>query len=250
MVIMTNPRGIAMSGNTGPTTGVPLRRIGASPIMAPVRRLFLRTLEQTLKMQLVPLENGADAVTTLVHEVSAEREMLLSDLEARQIYNSVRAVAGVEGDMAEVGVFRGASSKIIREAEPRKPLHLFDTFDGLPKPSAKDSGFHAGLYSCSLQDVQQYLAPYHDLHYYPGIFPETADPIRETRFSFVHLDVDLFEGTFQSLQFFWPRMASGGVILSHDYSTSPGVHAAFDEFYGGRVPVIPLAHSQCLVVHA
>jgi O-methyltransferase len=226
-----------------------LRLLGAKPFMAPVRRSFLKTVERTLNMQLVPLETGGDkTVSDLIRQVAGERDMLLSGLEAAQIYHTVRAVSGIEGAMAELGVFRGASSRIIREAEPRKPLHLFDTFQGLPKPSSKDDGFHEGLYRSSLQDVQQYLARYSDLHFHAGLFPQTSGPVRDTRFSFVHLDVDLYQGTLSGLEFFWPRMAAGGVILSHDYSTSPGVRTAFDEFFSNTVPVIPLAHSQCLVV--
>ena len=226
-----------------------LRLLGRKPFMAPVRRLFLKTVERTLNMQLVPLEASADrTVADLVRQVSSEREMELSGLEASQIYNAVRAVSGIEGEMAEVGVFRGASSRIIREAEPDKPFHLFDTFAGLPKPSTKDADFHEGQYQSSLQDVRTYLGRYRNLHFHPGLFPGTAGPVRDTRFSFVHLDVDLYECTLRGLEFFWPRMTAGGVILSHDYSTSPGVRAAFDQFFPTTAPVIPLAHSQCLVI--
>jgi hypothetical protein len=211
----------------------------------------LKTIERTSGMQLVPVEvNGNRVVADLVSQVSRETEMLLSNLEAAQIYQTVRAVAAIPGELAEVGVYRGASSRIIREAEPRKSFHLFDTFAGLPKPSGEDAAFSEGLYQCSLQDVRQYLSRYQDLHFYPGRFPETATPVAHLRFSFVHLDVDLYESTLRSLEFFWPRLELGGAILSHDYATSPGVHTAFQEFFKGKAPVFPLAHSQCLVIRS
>jgi hypothetical protein len=229
-----------------------LRLISSQPLFAPVRRLFLKTVESVLNMQLVPLEiDGDQSIKKLVRQVSKERDMLLSDLEAAQIYHTVRAVAEIRGEMAEVGVYRAASSRIIREAETTKPLHLFDTFQGLPKPSEKDRLFHEGLYRSSLDDVKAYLSKHNDLYFYPGLFPDTAAPIRNKRFSFVHLDVDLYESTLHALEFFWPRLESGGAILSHDYSTSPGVFAAFTEYFSPRkVGVFPLAHSQCLVVKA
>ena len=226
-----------------------LRLLSNQPFFAPLRRLFLKTIEHTLHMQLVPLEiNDDQAVEKLIRQVSNETDMLLSDLEAAQIYRLVRALREVEGEMAEVGVYRGASSRIIREAEPVKPFHLFDTFEGLPKTSAKDQTFSEGLYRSSIQDVQGYLGRYKNLHFHPGLFPGTTSPVANARFSFVHLDVDLYESTLSGLEFFWPRLVPRGVILSHDYSTSPGVHAAFAEFFSSRVPVFPLSHSQCLVV--
>jgi hypothetical protein len=151
--------------------------------------------------------------------------------------------------MAEVGVYRAASSKIIREADLVKTFHLFDTFRGLPRPRNEDGAFCEGQYQSSLEDVQQYLSLYKNLHFYKGFFPDTADPVKDRSFSFVHLDVDLYESTLSALEFFWPRMVDGGAILSHDYSTAKGVKMAFDEFFSGKnVAVIALAHSQCLVV--
>jgi O-methyltransferase len=227
------------------------RMLLRQPFMVPLRRTVLRTIERVFNMQMVPIElsNGNGSVAGLVDQVAKERDMLLSSVEAAQIYKTARSVARIPGDIAEVGVYRGASSRIIREAEPHKTFHLFDTFEGLPKPSDRDDAFYEGLYRSSLPDVQRYLERYQGLHFYKGLFPETAGPVRDLQFSFVHLDVDLYESTLSGLKFFWPRLSTCGAILSHDYSTSPGVKAAFDEFFAARAaPVFPLAHSQCLVV--
>jgi hypothetical protein len=69
------------------------------------------------------------------------------------------------------------------------------------------------------------------------------------QFSFVNLDVDLYESTLASLEFFYPRLAKGAILISHDYSTCEGVKRAFDEFFNSRPePVIALCGSQCLIV--
>jgi hypothetical protein len=60
------------------------------------------------------------------------------------IYSAVHSSAKVEGDLAEVGVFRGQSARIICEAKGDKTLHLFDTFQGLPTPAPIDSAFKEG----------------------------------------------------------------------------------------------------------
>jgi hypothetical protein len=65
----------------------------------------------------------------------------------------------------------------------------------------------------------------------------------------VNLDVDTHESTKQCLEFFYPRLSPGGILISHDYITAPGVKKAFDDFFLGKAePVLETAGSQCLVV--
>jgi len=50
------------------------------------------------------------------------------------------------------------------------------------------------------------------------------------------------------LEYFYPRMIPGGVILSHDYSLLAGVEKAFTEFFADKPEeVIDLPTTQCLV---
>ena len=73
--------------------------------------------------------------------------------------------------------------------------------------------------------------------------------MQDQRFSFVHLDVDLKSSTLACLEFFYPRMVPGGVILTHDYSYLDGVRAAFGEFLAGRrEQPIELPSSQAMLV--
>jgi hypothetical protein len=67
-----------------------------------------------------------------IRRLKADREMLLSHLEATQIACAVAGTAKLGGHMAEVGVYRGASAKLIRDSDEHRHLHLFDTFTGLP----------------------------------------------------------------------------------------------------------------------
>ncbi len=84
---------------------------------------------------------------------------------------------------------------------------------------------------------------------YPGLFPDSAGASSDCRFSFVHLDVDLYESTRAALEFFYPRMNPGGMILSHDYVIADGVRNAFDEFFEPKAEtVLELSGNQCLVV--
>jgi O-methyltransferase len=178
-----------------------------------------------------------------------ERRMLLTPVEAYQIFSLVRNTLKLPGELAEVGVYMGASARMIHDAGDKRPLHLFDTFEGLPLPSPVDVTFQGGECCALYDEVLPYIANLDNVHIYPGIFPGTSGPVEDRRFSFVHLDIDLYEGTLGALEFFYPRMVPGGVILSHDYIVLEGVTKAFHEYFSGvQTPIIELPGAQCMVV--
>lgn len=186
----------------------------------------------------------------LVRKVKKERQTLVMVNEGYQLYSAVKDVEKIRGDIAEVGVYKGGTAKIISKAKGKKHLHLFDTFEGLPDPTKKDSIiFRRGMMLVSFEDVKKYLHNETNIHFYKGIFPASAKGLEQYKFSFVHLDVDLYESTLSCLRWFYPRMNKGGVLISHDYSSLQGVHKAFIEFFKDKPePFIELAGSQCLVV--
>lgn len=218
-------------------------------------------IKQRLKRGVVGFLQGRQMHVSLIYpskrhafdvawQVKREIHLVLSLLEAAQIFSLVQNTAKVPGDIAEVGVYTGGSAKIICEAKGDRQLHLFDTFEGLPEVSdVDDPDFYKNQYMCSLEQVQNYLQGYPNVFFYKGLFPASSGPVADRRFSFVHLDVDLYESTLSSLKFFYPRLSRGGVLLSHDYALSKGVWAAFDEFFIDKPePVIEIAENQCLIV--
>jgi O-methyltransferase len=177
--------------------------------------------------------------------------MRLLPCEACQIMSLVDAVGKVPGDLAEVGVGSGASAKMIAARAPQRTLHLFDTFEGLPDPSAVDSSrFRKGQYRHSHEDVRMYMREA-NAWIYKGAFPQSAREIGFARFALVHLDVDLYEATKAGLEWFYPRMNPGAMLICHDYDTSDGVNAAFQEFFADKPePYFDLVGSQCMFVKA
>ncbi|RMF48554.1 MAG: macrocin-O-methyltransferase [Anaerolineae bacterium] len=211
-----------------------------------MRRIF-RDIAFWLDMQSLAAYKPPEEIA-LIRTVKRESDTYLTATEAYMVYTLARAQAHLPGEMAEVGVYRGGSSKLICEVKGDVPLHLFDTFRGLPTPSPADRGFfQPGMFASRLKEVQAYLSAYPQVHFHPGRFPETGAPVSETRFSFVHLDVDVYDSMKACLSFFSPRLAPGGVILLHDYQY-PGVRQAVEEIFPAQeASVIPLNTSQCLV---
>ena len=152
--------------------------------------------------------------------------------------------------MAELGVYQGSSAQIICEVKGNCPLYLFDTFAGLPDPGKHETrALTRGQYAASLFSVRKLLHAYQNVYFRVGIFPQSAARIGDVRFSFVHLDADLYSSTLAGLEFFYPRMVPGGIILTHDYSTLPGVARAFADFLRDRpAAVIELPTTQAMII--
>ena len=162
---------------------------------------------------------------------NADRHWMLAQL--------MRQVSEISGNTAECGVFKGASSYLIckanQKARDRRIHHMFDSFAGLSKPSAADGGFWLeGDLACSLDVVRANLSKFGEdvVRFHQGWIPDRFPDAGEQHFSFVHIDVDLYEPTRDSLAFFYPRMQTGGIILCDDYgfTTCPGATAAFDDY--------------------
>ncbi len=170
------------------------------------------------------------------------------------LYQLVQRTRKLEGELAELGVYRGGTARLIASLKGNKALHLFDTFEGMPEVRADLDEHKAGDFDkTSLAEVKRYLSGFSGVFFHPGLFPDSARELAKTpvRFSLVHLDGDIYESTKAGLQFFYPRMVQGAVILSHDYRNlgCPGVKQAFDEFFADKPEtVIELWKTQCLVI--
>ncbi len=174
--------------------------------------------------------------------------------ERYNLWTLAKATARLGGAIAEVGVYRGGSARLLCETGCGTPLHLFDTFEGMPQTNAAtDGNFATGDFAdTSLEDVRRYLSGYSDIHFHKGFFPASAigSAAENLQYRLAHLDVDIRESTLGCLEFFYPRMLRGGVILSHDYGqlSAPGVKSAFDDFFSDKPEtIIPLWDTQCVV---
>jgi hypothetical protein len=131
----------------------------------------------------------------------------------------------------------------LRRAGVNRKIHLFDSFEGLSKPGEKDGTFWStGGLSADESKARQNLAGFSNAAFYRGWIPERFPEVGDRSFALVHIDVDLYQPTLDSLAFFYPRMVKGGLIICDDYgfTTCPGAREAMDSFFG---------HMPELVVH-
>jgi O-methyltransferase len=181
-----------------------------------------------------------------------EGRMILTIREAHNIYHYLAEACEMGGAVAELGVYRGGGAKLMCTFKDGLPLHLFDTFAGMPQIDGSIDRHRTGDFSdANLESVKEYLSDFGSVHLHPGFFPDTtAELPAHIDFCFVHLDADIYESTLSGLQYFYPRLKTGGVLISHDYGAAscPGVRRAFDEFFAETdEDVVPLWDTQAMV---
>ncbi|MFH1345697.1 MAG: TylF/MycF/NovP-related O-methyltransferase [Pseudomonadota bacterium] len=166
----------------------------------------------------------------------------------------LRLVGPVAGDLAECGVFEGASARQLCEfaTEHGRRVHLFDSFQGLSAPAGNDGKFWAeGDLSASEEKVRENLGEFDCFDTFPGWIPDAFEQVADRKYAFVHIDVDLEQSTFDSIAFFYPRLSAGGVMLldDHGYDTCPGARKAALDFMANKLePVLDLSTGQGLIV--
>lgn len=138
----------------------------------------------------------------------------------------------IDGSFAEVGVYKGETSRIIHALDPGRSFYLFDTFEGFPS-SDLEVGSDSRFQDTSVEIVKDVIGDMNNIILRKGYFPETAKGLEDETFSFVMLDLDLYKPTLAGLEFFYPRVRTGGYIFAHDYNSPESNHAvsrAVDEF--------------------
>ena len=127
----------------------------------------------------------------------------------------------VPGAFAEVGVYRGATSRFLLRCAPGRTLYLFDTFEGFPLEDREPENREDPRFrDTSSEAVRRALGAGDNVLIRKGRFPGTAVGLEGERFAFVLLDLDVFEPTLAGLEFFYPRLAHGAYRFGHD-TTSP-----------------------------
>ena len=163
----------------------------------------------------------------------------------------------LSGDFAECGCWKGHSayiiSKMLRNHHFNGAFHLFESFGGHSERGPKDKNL---IYEQTEKDIQKeklhflsteeeienLLNEFDFVKIYKGWIPERFDEIRDKEFSFVHIDVNLYDPTYESLKFFYPRLMPHGVVFCKDYAitTHPGSKKAVDDF---------LRENKCYLFH-
>ena len=227
------------------------RTTGLRGSMPPTGVLFDNFVNLTKAYEQRRRESGA------VIPASDTRPQLLARLrgtlpsEAYYIVDALAMCGHVEGDVCEFGVAQGETSALIADEirhREDKVLHLFDSFEGLPTPSAHDElkddiwalgsiEAYSGTMSFPERMVRARLAaigfPPERFVVHKGFIERLIDSgaTLPQRVSFAYLDFDFYEPTRIALDFLHKVATPGAVIIVDDYDFfSTGPKKAVDEF--------------------
>jgi len=145
----------------------------------------------------------------------------------------------------EIGVYKGGSSyfmasilhKLTFGKTENLQLYSIDTFEGhsnmdiIPYLEPKHSApkiFKDTLY----ETVRILLSKFTFVKILKGRVQLKYKEIEEKTIDFIHLDVDIYEPTLFSLNYFFKKLSVNGMIIIDDYnfSTCPGAKKSVDEF--------------------
>jgi O-methyltransferase len=164
----------------------------------------------------------------------------------------------LDGDFAECGVYKGGTalllSRVLKRVDSEKTLHLFDSFEGLPKGTdEKDEWFRKGQFAVeSVESVERLLKDVGvviDIR--KGWIPDTFVGLQDEQYAFVHVDVDLYQSALDCCRYFYPRLVTGGVMLFDEYGfpAAHGEKEAVDEYFATKSErPIALPTGQALVL--
>lgn len=134
------------------------------------------------------------------------------------------------GVMVEVGCWRGGSSALtclsnqLNEYGGDNKMYAFDTFKGVVNAGRYDPDYHDGDHKdAKISDVHEVfnkLGLVDKKHYevHQGVFPDETGKILEgKKISFIHMDLDVFVSTRESINYLWGKLLSGGIVVFDDY---------------------------------
>ena len=215
--------------------------------------------------ELGPWERQVLAHVTPFTMTSAQRIVSLTE--------AVRYVVGrgIPGAFAECGVWRGGSvlAMILTLQDlgvTDRDIYLYDTFDGMTKPTDVDTSdyfgsalgewqsaeregnrafdlwFNEDVFNIDL--VKRVLDdtgyPTERLHIIQGTVEETIPVQAPEHLALLRLDTDWYESTHHELIHLYPRIETGGVLIIDDYGAWKGCRKAVDEYFAGQGAPRPL----------
>ncbi len=158
-------------------------------------------------------------------------------------------VAHLGGDFAECGVYRGGLSRTVMHyigfsTMTDRRYWLLDTFEGIPTDQVDAEVLHRHTYPDSWAEVSEVFKNQPNARLVRGRIPETLSQVQTDRVCFVSIDMNVAAPERAAVEFFWPRLVPGGIVLIDDYGWSghEAQRQAFDEFarrYGRTVLALP-----------
>lgn len=250
------------------------RRPAADPLPAPSvpwTERYLKSAAPSTRLEVqflwesIPRPGDAVAIRSYVQGLRLHRTLfrggytMLYPIRGRTLYRLARHAERdqVPGALVDCGTYNGGSTALLSAGAPRRPIWAFDSFDGLPPPSERDTNdpnadFEAAADFFRQQCVgsEERLREAVDLYgagallqVRPGWFADTLPLAREEigPIAVLHIDGDWYDSVYTVLENLYELVVSGGAIVIDDYAAVPGAGRAADDFrraVGDSAPLV------------
>ncbi len=133
------------------------------------------------------------------------------------------------GDFIECGTGRGMMMSAVLESiqdwnQSERRMFLIDTFSpfALDKKTGEQlpTSSSPTTYAKDLESTRKQFSPWKNVEFVVGKIPEVLRNFPSTPISFLHIDLNNAPAEVAALEFFWPTIVPGGVILLDDYAWS------------------------------
>jgi O-methyltransferase len=147
---------------------------------------------------------------------------------------------GILGAIVECGVLDGGTAALMACSTKSRPVHLFDSWEGLPEITAEDgdAGMWAGdVVGSPRRVVSVFKSLGIDMSrvtFHKGWFDQTFPVAKIDRVAILHVDGDFYQSVKISLEKWASLMSKGGYIQIDDYDSFSGCRKAVDEFLASR----------------
>ena len=183
----------------------------------------------------------ADAEFVRVHD-AVRRNTFVDVWRCYELWSLVAELESVPGAILEVGVWRGGTGSLMAANAARiginDPVYLCDTWRGVVKTGEIDTYYRDGAHDDTSREIVAELVDQlrlQNVELLEGVFPDdTGEQIADRSFRLCHCDVDVYRSAKDVLDWVWPRLSPGGVVVFDDYGFPgcPGITKLVDDQRG------------------
>ena len=218
-------------------------KVRTRPVVSPLNDWLAPTHLEIVQADKVPqsaFENGSE------YPAPEQSETMIGLRRLTQLQEATRDVLarGVPGDFIECGVWRGGACILMRAAldvygDKQRCVWAADSFEGLPRPNVaaypRDAWWSkanvdvASSLSLVKRNFEMYGWLDDRVKFLPGWFKDTLPAAPIEHLAILRIDADMYEGTREALQFLYPKLSPGGIVIVDDYAV-PTCKPAVDDY--------------------
>ena len=179
-----------------------------------------------------------------INSLTKGSDSLSKRIRFYSLYQSLKniLIKNTHFNIVECGCFNGCSTyiiaKLLEKYNFNQKFYIFDSFEGLSNFKNEDITEenkyqpNSNSFKANEKQFHEIFESFSFISIKKGWIPDRFEEVKEDQFSFINIDVDIYEPTRDSLDFFYSRLINGGCIHLDDYNFRewPGNKTAIDNF--------------------